>query len=101
MPEENVLFARETDTPPATDDVTAEAQASKYLICISDGLLYGVDAEQVEKYLYTGMLYGLEDPYAAYYTTENSGVCWTAAREATAESGPCSARISIPASLWW
>ena len=48
MPEENVLFARETDTPPATDDVTAEAQASKYLICISDGLLYGVDAEQVE-----------------------------------------------------
>ena len=48
MPEENVLFARETDTPPATDDVTAEAQASKYLICISAGLLYGVDAEQVE-----------------------------------------------------
>ena len=48
MPEENVLFARETDAPPATDDVTAEAQASKYLICISDGLLYGVDAEQVE-----------------------------------------------------
>ena len=48
MPEENVLFARETDTPPATDDVTAEAQASKYLICISDGLLYGIDAEQVE-----------------------------------------------------
>ena len=48
MPEENVLFARETDAPAVSEDTSGEVQASKYLICISDGLLYGVDAEQVE-----------------------------------------------------
>lgn len=48
MPEENGLFARETDTPVAPVETAAEIQTNKYLICISDGLLYGVDAEQVE-----------------------------------------------------
>ena len=41
MPEENVLFARETDAPAVSEDTSGEVQASKYLICISDGLLYG------------------------------------------------------------
>lgn len=47
MPEEKVLFAREDDIPVA-EDLSNEIQTTKYLICISDGLLYGVDAEQVE-----------------------------------------------------
>ena len=48
MPEENGLFARETDAPIVPEEAAAEIQTNKYLICISDGLLYGVDAEQVE-----------------------------------------------------
>ena len=48
MPEENGLFARETDAPAVPVETAAEIQTNKYLICISDGLLYGVDAEQVE-----------------------------------------------------
>ena len=48
MPEENGLFARETDVPAVPEETGAENQTNKYLICISDGLLYGVDAEQVE-----------------------------------------------------
>lgn len=47
MPEEKVLFAREDDMPVA-EDISNEIQTTKYLICISDGLLYGIDAEQVE-----------------------------------------------------
>lgn len=48
MPEENGLFARETDALTNPEDGAAELQTNKYLICISDGLFYGVDAEQVE-----------------------------------------------------
>lgn len=48
MPEENGLFARETDASAVPAETAAEIQTNKYLICISDGLLYGVDAEQVE-----------------------------------------------------
>ena len=48
MPEENVLFAQETDEIPAPEDTSGELQTNKYLICISDNLLYGIDAEQVE-----------------------------------------------------
>ena len=48
MPEENVLFARESDAVPVPEEGGTEIQTSKYLICISDGLLYGIDAEQVE-----------------------------------------------------
>ena len=48
MPEGNELFARETDTPIDPEEVAAELQTDKYLICISDGLLYGIDAERVE-----------------------------------------------------
>lgn len=48
MPEENVLFAKEADTPAAAEETAAELRTNKYLICISDGLLYGIDAEQVE-----------------------------------------------------
>ena len=48
MAEENLMFARETDEAAAADDNAAEALTDKYLICISDGLFYGVDAEQVE-----------------------------------------------------
>ena len=46
MPEENV-FNKENEAETVRDDA-AELQTSKYLICISDGLLYGIDAEQVE-----------------------------------------------------
>ena len=46
MPEENVLFARESDIP--AEEAAPKLQTNKYLICISDGLLYGIDAEQVE-----------------------------------------------------
>lgn len=48
MPEENVLFAQEADEIPVPEDTSGELQTNKYLICISDGLLYGIDAEQVE-----------------------------------------------------
>ena len=37
---------------------------------INDHYLNETDEEQVERYLYTGLLYGLGDPYAAYYTEE-------------------------------
>lgn len=37
---------------------------------INQYYLNEADAGQVEKYLYTGMIYGLDDPYAAYYTKE-------------------------------
>lgn len=46
MPEENVLFARESDIP--AEEAAPKLQTNKYLICISEGLLYGIDAEQVE-----------------------------------------------------
>ena len=45
MPEENVLFARESDIP--AEEAAPKLQTNKYLICISEGLLYGIDAEQV------------------------------------------------------
>ena len=48
MAEENVMFAQETDAPAVSDEAAAEVLTDKYLICISDGLLYGVDAEKVE-----------------------------------------------------
>ena len=37
---------------------------------INDHYLNETDEELVERYLYTGLLYGLGDPYAAYYTAE-------------------------------
>ena len=46
MPEENVLFARESDM--LAEEAAPKLQTNKYLICISEGLLYGIDAEQVE-----------------------------------------------------
>ena len=46
MPEEKVLFARESDIP--AEEAAPKLQTNKYLICISEGLLYGIDAEQVE-----------------------------------------------------
>ena len=46
MSEENVLFAKQSDTP-AAEEIPAESQSDKYLICVSDSLLYGIDAEQV------------------------------------------------------
>ena len=47
MAEENV-FSKENENAAPADDGTVEVQTIKYLICISDGLLYGVDAEKVE-----------------------------------------------------
>jgi len=44
MPEENVLFATEADV---LDGVVPEIQTDKYLIFISDHLLYGIDANLV------------------------------------------------------
>ena len=48
MPEENALFAREGDPALAGESGAPEIETTKYLICISDGLLYGIDAEKVE-----------------------------------------------------
>lgn len=47
MPEETVLQTAETAAL-RPEEGLAEVQTCKYLICISDGLLYGIDAEQVE-----------------------------------------------------
>ena len=46
MTEQNVLLE---DTRPGAGSggTAAEMQATKYLICLSDGLRYGLDAEQV------------------------------------------------------
>ena len=41
-----MLFARESDIP--AEEAAPKLQTNKYLICISEGLLYGIDAEQVE-----------------------------------------------------
>ena len=46
MPEE-VLFARHDDTDAAPADTTPEILSDKYLIFISDNLLYGIDANEV------------------------------------------------------
>ena len=48
MPEENVLFARETEPDAAAADGAPEILTDKYLIFVSDNLFYGIDAEQVE-----------------------------------------------------
>ena len=96
MPEENVLFARETDTPPATDDVTAEAQASKYLICISDGLLYGVDAEQVETIITDHTITRL--PRVPHYASSTCGA--RSSPSSTSASAWESPRRTRTAS-WW
>ena len=37
---------------------------------INQNFLDEVDQEYVENYLYTGLIYGLSDPYAAYYSAE-------------------------------
>ena len=57
MSEENVLFAKQSDTPPA-EEIPAEIQSEKYLICVSDSLLYGIVAEQVVE---------IQNSYAATY----------------------------------
>ena len=46
MAEEKVMF--EQESPAAVSEDAAEALTDQYLICISDGLLYGIDAEKVE-----------------------------------------------------
>ena len=46
MAENNQLFENKFVVNP--DDVAAEALTDQYLICISDNLFYGVDAEKVE-----------------------------------------------------
>ncbi|MBD5162707.1 MAG: chemotaxis protein CheW [Oscillibacter sp.] len=46
MAEEKELF--ENNPVGSLDDIAVEALTDKYLICISDGLFYGVDAEKVE-----------------------------------------------------
>ena len=46
MPEE-VLFARHSDMDAAPEDTAPEVLSNKYLICVSDSLFYGIDAEQV------------------------------------------------------
>lgn len=38
---------------------------------IDDYYLFDEDLEKVESGIYTGMMYGLEDPYSVYYTKEN------------------------------
>ena len=48
MAEENLMFAQDTGIPINLDEAAVEAQTDKYLICISDGLFYGIDAEKVE-----------------------------------------------------
>lgn len=46
MSEENVLSSKQQTMDP--DESIIEVKFDKYLICISDRLLYGIDAEQVE-----------------------------------------------------
>lgn len=38
---------------------------------IDEKYLYNVDAEEMERYLFTGIMSGLDDPYAAYYTAKD------------------------------
>ena len=46
MAEEKIMYGQTTITNLDGDEI--EVLTDKYLICISDGLFYGVDAEQVE-----------------------------------------------------
>ena len=41
-------FAQGAETAAAAEDAPAESLTNQYLICISDGLFYGIDAEKVE-----------------------------------------------------
>jgi len=46
MAEEKTTFAQETDV--SSDEISTEGLTGQYLICISDKLLYGIDAGKVE-----------------------------------------------------
>jgi len=48
MAEEKTAFVQDLDLAVNPDEVVAESLTDQYLICISDGLLYGIDAEKVE-----------------------------------------------------
>ena len=41
-------FAQGAETAAAAEDAPVESLTNQYLICISDGLFYGIDAEKVE-----------------------------------------------------
>ena len=49
MPEQNMLFARVEEPTEDRLDEAAEVQSDKYLIFISDQLMYGLNAEQVKE----------------------------------------------------
>ena len=46
MPDE-VLFAKHDDMDAAVENTAPESLSDKYLICLSDGLLYGIEANEV------------------------------------------------------
>ncbi len=72
MPEEG-LFAGFGKKKEGQLDVTSRQVQEKLEEIeglINDHYLNETDEELVERYLYTGLLYGLGDPYAAYYTAE-------------------------------
>ena len=46
MPDE-VLFAKHDDMDAAVENTAPESLSNKYLICLSDGLLYGIEANEV------------------------------------------------------
>ena len=48
MAEEKIMFDQDSENAVSPDDAAVETLTNKYLICISDGLYYGVDAEKVE-----------------------------------------------------
>ena len=48
MAEEKELFVQEAEAPLGSDEAGLENLTDQYLICISDGLFYGIDAEKVE-----------------------------------------------------
>ena len=51
------------------DSINAKMSLIQHII--DEYFLYDEDLEQVEDYLYIGMLAGLDDPYSAYYTQKD------------------------------
>lgn len=69
-PQEKGLFYRDTTEGLDLNNAQLTEKMKTIEDLINDHYLNEVDQEQVEEMLYTGLVYGLGDPYAAYYTAE-------------------------------
>ena len=68
----DTALAGENGEETAQLDLDAIGRKMEYIQDIVDSyFLYDEDPEKVEDGIYTGLMYGLEDPYAGYYNEED------------------------------